>query len=337
MKNNWKKIDVVVEDETTNEQTPEKKTDMDPLEILNHIQKVWKERGVGKTNDSTPGNNETTADNGALSEENNTSTPGDNNEKWKRFVEEERRKNKEKEEKKKKFCDTIKEKEEKLCKKKLDRIAKQLPIETLTCEPKNNIRDKSLIQEAIITAVDNPYSNLMGYQIPEDVMKDGLKDMKCRQEYMENIEKKIKDFGDTIKQFRQQNKDVYMSMEHDMDKNTPFATLPGEWEATGQIVRNQDIKMFTQLPTTNHKDFDSIAQEICDLHRKKNSDYGDAAYESYKEFGITSYVIRLGDKYRRLQSLTTPGKEQQVKSESIQDTLMDLAAYAIMAIEAINK
>ena len=250
MKNNWKKIDVVVEDETTNEQTPEKKTDMNPLEILNHIQKVWKERGVGKTNDSTPGNNETTADNGALSEENNTSTP-------------------------------------------------------------------------------------------EDVMKDleriGLEDMKRRQEYMENIEKKIKDFGDTIKQFRQQNKDVYMSMENDMNKNTPFATLPGEWEATGPLVRNQDIKMFTQLPTTNHKDFDSIAQEICDLHRKKNSDYGDAAYESYKEFGITSYVIRLGDKYRRLQSLTSPGKEQQVKSESIQDTLMDLAAYAIMAIEAINK
>ena len=83
--------------------------------------------------------------------------------------------------------------------------------------------------------------------------------------------------------------------------------------------------------------FEQIAAKICELHQKKNADYGDAAYESYKDFGLVSYVIRLGDKFRRLKTLTSPGYEQQVKTESIEDTLMDLAAYSIMAIEALHK
>ena len=84
------------------------------------------------------------------------------------------------------------------------------------------------------------------------------------------------------------------------------------------------------------KTFDTICLEIMDLHAKKNKDYGNAAHESYKEFGLISYVIRLNDKMKRLKSLTKPGVEQEVKSESIEDTLMDLAAYAIMAIESLS-
>lgn len=83
-------------------------------------------------------------------------------------------------------------------------------------------------------------------------------------------------------------------------------------------------------------DFDGICQDLMALHARKNKDYGNAAHESYKEFGLISYVIRLNDKMKRLKSLTKPGVEQEVKSESIEDTLMDLAAYAIMAIESLR-
>ena len=82
--------------------------------------------------------------------------------------------------------------------------------------------------------------------------------------------------------------------------------------------------------------FDRICHEIMDLHAKKNKDYGNAADASYREFGITSYVIRLNDKMNRLKSLTKPGTTLEVKDESIEDTLMDLAAYAIMAIESMR-
>lgn len=83
-------------------------------------------------------------------------------------------------------------------------------------------------------------------------------------------------------------------------------------------------------------DFNGICQDLMALHARKNHDYGNAAHESYKEFGLISYVIRLNDKMKRLKSLTKPGSKQEVKSESIEDTLMDLAAYAIMAIESLR-
>ena len=95
-----------------------------------------------------------------------------------------------------------------------------------------------------------------------------------------------------------------------------------------------DIAM--SIPNRGYKTFDDIAREIIDLHRKKNADYGDAAYESYKEFGLESYLIRLTDKLNRAKMLYKKGFAE-VKSESIMDTLTDLAAYAIMAVEALNK
>ena len=91
-----------------------------------------------------------------------------------------------------------------------------------------------------------------------------------------------------------------------------------------------------QPPVYTEVTFEDIANELVELHKRKNNDYGDAAHQSYKEFGITSYVIRLNDKLNRLKALTKPGATMKVQDESIIDTLKDLAAYAIMAIESLS-
>ena len=83
--------------------------------------------------------------------------------------------------------------------------------------------------------------------------------------------------------------------------------------------------------------FANVADDLIQLHERKNSDYGDAAHESFKEFGLISYVIRLNDKLNRLKALTKPGAKQKVKEESVVDTLKDLASYAIMAIESLSR
>ena len=46
--------------------------------------------------------------------------------------------------------------------------------------------------------------------------------------------------------------------------------------------------------------------------------------------------IRIGDKLNRLKTLVR-GQEQQVSDESITDTLMDLAGYAILSLVEIKK
>ena len=76
--------------------------------------------------------------------------------------------------------------------------------------------------------------------------------------------------------------------------------------------------------------FRDITKNMADLYEKKNHDYGDSFSKSYSEFGLTSALIRLSDKLNRLKSLAN--KEAQVKDESIDDTLLDLANYAVMTL-----
>ena len=74
-----------------------------------------------------------------------------------------------------------------------------------------------------------------------------------------------------------------------------------------------------------------ICDEINELYAKKNHDYGDSFAQSFREEGMAMVRIRLGDKFNRLKALTRGGV-QKVSDESIRDTLIDLANYAIMTV-----
>lgn len=83
--------------------------------------------------------------------------------------------------------------------------------------------------------------------------------------------------------------------------------------------------------------FESVLDEMKELHAKKNKDYGDAFHKSFEEFGVTAGVVRLNDKMERVKSLVKNGKAE-VKDESLMDTLKDMASYAVMLyVELKNK
>jgi hypothetical protein len=87
------------------------------------------------------------------------------------------------------------------------------------------------------------------------------------------------------------------------------------------------------LLPANVLSFKRISGELVNLYSRKNQDYGDAFHETYKKLGIISAITRLSDKMHRIVTLgTKSSEEQQVKNESIIDTLVDLAAYSIMTI-----
>lgn len=73
--------------------------------------------------------------------------------------------------------------------------------------------------------------------------------------------------------------------------------------------------------------------ELCNrIHEtcvRKNKDYGDSASKLYKEFGLISYVVRMNDKMNRINNLIK--KDNLVKDEKIEDTLLDLANYCLLA------
>lgn len=78
--------------------------------------------------------------------------------------------------------------------------------------------------------------------------------------------------------------------------------------------------------------FKKIVDEMYDLYVKKNRDYGGSVTDTYEKFGLTSFLVRLSDKLNRITNLTINNKENLVKDEKIQDTLLDLANYAILAL-----
>lgn len=78
------------------------------------------------------------------------------------------------------------------------------------------------------------------------------------------------------------------------------------------------------------QEFKNITTKMSELYSKKNHDYGDAFGQTFAELGIISAITRISDKTNRLKSLAT--KDQRVDDEKIEDTLMDLANYAVMTL-----
>ena len=84
---------------------------------------------------------------------------------------------------------------------------------------------------------------------------------------------------------------------------------------------------------------------ICDglnsLYARKNHDYGDSFHQTFVEEGLVMARIRLGDKFSRFKTLSRispiDSTQQQVTDESIRDTLLDLANYAIMPVLELDE
>ena len=80
--------------------------------------------------------------------------------------------------------------------------------------------------------------------------------------------------------------------------------------------------------------FQHVAQQMIDLQTKKNSDYGNAYYENLDEENLAAARIAIGNKWRRFKNLSKQGKAEIY--EKLEDTLIDLAAYALMTAQWIK-
>ena len=71
------------------------------------------------------------------------------------------------------------------------------------------------------------------------------------------------------------------------------------------------------------------------VYERKNADYGDSFSKTFEEFGLTSSAIRINDKTERFKKLIK--QEAQVQDESIKDTLLDIANYAVLTLVEMSK
>lgn len=74
-----------------------------------------------------------------------------------------------------------------------------------------------------------------------------------------------------------------------------------------------------------------LLDNLHNLYIVKNHDYGDSVHDTYKKYGLTSFLVRMEDKLNRVRTLNQ-NTDIQVPTEKIEDTLLDLANYAILAV-----
>lgn len=67
------------------------------------------------------------------------------------------------------------------------------------------------------------------------------------------------------------------------------------------------------------------------LYERKNADYGDS-FSQLRTRYPNFVCMRIFDKLNRLETIMQPGYECKVSDETVEDTLMDIANYAIMEI-----
>lgn len=87
-----------------------------------------------------------------------------------------------------------------------------------------------------------------------------------------------------------------------------------------------------------HPEFLKLLDEMRSLHQKKALDYGRRGIDplancrASAEFGVPAWVgvmIRAGDKLHRIKSYILNGN---LANEGVEDSLLDLAAYALIAL-----
>lgn len=83
----------------------------------------------------------------------------------------------------------------------------------------------------------------------------------------------------------------------------------------------------------NIEDTYIILDNIKEILKKKNQDYGNSFHEDFEEFGITVSLIRLSDKFRRFKSLVKTGKSN---FEGLEDTLKDIIGYATLTLKELQ-
>ena len=78
-----------------------------------------------------------------------------------------------------------------------------------------------------------------------------------------------------------------------------------------------------------NKEFARITGEMLELYSNKNELYGDSFNQLMHELGLIAGIVPLDNKLRRVKSIV---KGKDVKFESLEDSLIDLANYSILML-----
>lgn len=139
--------------------------------------------------------------------------------------------------------------------------------------------------------------------------------------FSKNVEKDYKELMDIIQK--------------DFDKMTDRVFNATPYLVFKDFVTNSKNFYHPDVDIQERKsDFEKVLDEMADIHVKKDHDYGNSFDELYDDFGNLYAYMHLKEKMNRIKTLRK--SRQQVKQESLRDSLLDLASYSVMWIVKLD-
>ena len=82
------------------------------------------------------------------------------------------------------------------------------------------------------------------------------------------------------------------------------------------------------------ENFAGITKEMLELTTKKSNDYASDLdpFANFRTFGELGILVRMSDKFARLKTALYDRRDMAVTTESVEDTIIDLATYAILLL-----
>ena len=121
-------------------------------------------------------------------------------------------------------------------------------------------------------------------------------------------------------------------LQHLLAENGLFLNEDDLFNTVNTTEGDDDI---TTEKSDNNK-FIEYTNYLADTLQEKNLAYGDSFTKTMDNWGLEALGIRLSDKLSRIASLVKQGKLKE-NDESLEDTLLDLAGYAVLGIKYLKE
>lgn len=121
--------------------------------------------------------------------------------------------------------------------------------------------------------------------------------------------------------------------------------IPDEMKDVADLIdahkyenNNQTIDLRECTPGLLKSDnpFKKYTDHLAETLQEKNKAYGDSFAKSVDDYGLRVIGIRLSDKYNRIKHLVN-NNELKENDESLEDTLLDMAGYAILGLKYLEE
>lgn len=90
------------------------------------------------------------------------------------------------------------------------------------------------------------------------------------------------------------------------------------------------------LTLRDENPFLKYTDHLAGILLSKNIAYGDSFTKSVDKYGLSVIGVRLSDKYNRIEHLIA-NHELKENDESLEDTLLDMAGYSILALKYLEE